>query len=67
VFEKENNKEKYLRKLLDRYVNKDQNQFFKDILFFDFFNTLKTKYKIKILGSKTSFKLAAKHLKRWEE
>ena len=42
VFGKENNKEKYLGKTLDKYVNKDQNQFPKDFLFFDFFNTLKT-------------------------
>jgi len=42
VFEKENNKEKYLRKTQDRYVNKDQNQFPKDLLFFDFSSTLKT-------------------------
>ena len=31
VFEKENNKEKHLKKILDRYVNKDQNQFPKDL------------------------------------
>ena len=41
VFGKVNNKEKYLRKILDRYVNKDQNQIPKYFLFFDFSNTLK--------------------------
>jgi len=38
---KKNNKEKHLEKILDRYENKDQNQFLKDSLFFDFSNTLK--------------------------
>jgi len=42
VFEKENNKEKYLEKTSNRFVKKDQNQFPEDSLFFDFFNTLKT-------------------------
>jgi len=41
VLGKKNNKEKHLRKILDRYKNKDQNQFSKNSLFFDFFNTLK--------------------------
>ena len=43
VFEKENNKEKYLEKMRDRYVNKDQNQFPKDSLFFDFFQHFENK------------------------
>ena len=46
VFEKqsvwnENNKEKHLGKTPNRYRKKDQNQFPKDSLFFDFSNTLK--------------------------
>ena len=41
VFENENNKEKYLKKILNRFVKKAQNQFLKDSLFFDFFNTFK--------------------------
>ena len=36
---------KILGKTLDRYVNKDQNQFPKDFLFFIFSNTLKTNKK----------------------
>ena len=62
MFGKKNNKEKHLKKILDRYENKDQNQFPKDSLFFNFSNTLK-QIKIKLLGSKTLFKLAVKQLK----
>ena len=61
VFGNKNNKEKYLGKTPNRYWNKDQNQFSKDSLFFNFFNTLK-QIKDKTFGSKTLSKLAAKHL-----
>ena len=37
VFGNEQYKEKHLKKTLDRYVNKDQNQFPKDFLFFQHF------------------------------
>ena len=61
MFENENNKEKHLGKTPNRYVKKDQNQFPKDSLFFDFFNTLK-QIKINLFGTKNLFKLATKLL-----
>ena len=42
VLEKENNNKIHLGKTQDIYVNKDQKQFPKDFLFFDFSNTFKT-------------------------
>ena len=45
VFGNENNKEKHLRKIPNRFVKKDQNQFPEDSLFFDFSNTFKTNKK----------------------
>ena len=55
VFGKENNKEKYLKKIPNRFVKKDQNQFPKDSLFFDFSNTLRKQIKDKIFRLKNFF------------
>ena len=66
MFENENNKEKHLRKILNKFVKKDQNQFLKDSLFFDFFN-LENKIKDKTFKHKNSSKTCCKTLVRWEE